>query len=296
MNKYLIDPGSVLGLRENGKDQDLCKVEIIEQFDEGGSIALQVKTYWERKNGISLMRLFPNLLYRIGEKVFRVIYSDARNLEAPYNTVLGFIGEVGKEECNRTFFEGNCIVGCGKYNPTDNYDIFKDWMRLINEVYSEDSKKRTDYTLFPEWNSFQNFAYWYENNKPKEVSPFGKYMMVWDLGHKKNIELNSKTVLFIETNILTFPRTYKYSLETPEVYSMKVNEGYLKTKNIKNYTVLYYSYETSRIESLGTFKTLEEAREVYLLHLTNKKTRIYNYLKSKGNPELEPLISKFERL
>lgn len=294
--RYIIEPGTIEGLRVSGKDTPLCKVEIVNQIDEGAYIRLLVKTYWERRDGISYMRLFPNVLYVINNKHFRVIQSKADlNENEPYNTVLEFIYDQ-EGGCNKSFYDDKCVVGCGKYTLNDHYEIYTEWKKLIDLVYSDESKRNSNYKLFSEWHSFQNFALWYEENFPKEKSPFGKYMMVWDLGRTKDITLSPTTVLFIEVNIMKFPKLYTYSLETPTVYTMKMNPKYLKAKGYEDYTVLYYSFETERVESLGTFKTLEEARDVYLMHLSNKKTRIINYLKSKGNPVLEPLIMKFETL
>lgn len=296
-SNYLIELGTVTDLQVYGKNKKLCTVEIIDQIEEDSRLRLQVKTFWERRDGgISLMRLYPSLMYIIGDKIFKSVYSKVDiDMEQPYNTILEYVNDVNVD-CDRTFYDDKCIVGCGKYSPSEHHEIYKSWLKLIDLVYSEVSKRNSNYSLFSEWHSFQSFAYWYEENFPKEKSPFGKYMMVYDLGHSRSIELNPKTVLFVEVHIMKFPKSYTYALETPSVYSMSVNEGFRKAKGYKDYTVLYYSYETERVETLGTFNTLEEARQVYLLHLSNKKTKMLNYLKSKGDCELEPLINKFERL
>lgn len=299
-DKPLIEIGTVTGLKVLNKNNDLCKVRIIDQIGSGtnDTIKLLVETYWERNNGnISYMKLFRDKVFVIGNKTFNVVKSSAEKKEDEmFNTVLEYMGEIDKG-CDTTFYDGKCIVGCGEYDITKNYDMFKDWKRVISAVYDEENQKRSNYSLYPEWHSFQNFAYWYENNFPKEESEFGSYMLVWDLARRRDIQLSPSTLAFVEVKIMKFPELYKYTLETPTIYSMKVNDSYLRSKGYKDYTVLYYSYISKRIESLGTYRTLEEARKVYLLHLMNKRTKMINYLKaSPSKVILEPLIDRFERL
>ena len=293
---YLIKPGIVTKLIVLGKNKrELCEVEVVDQVYENSSVRLQVKTYWKRRDGEkSFMRLFNNLMYEIDDKAFKVVSSTANaNEETPFNTILEYVGESAQDDCSRTFYDDKCIIGCGIYNSVENNDIFTDWKYIIDSVYGDN---KYDYTLYPEWHSFQNFAEWYSENKPTEKSKFGKYILVKDIERHNCGELGPKNTAFVEKSIMKFPKYYEYVLSNPEVYT--VAKGYDKNASSSGkYNSYVYNYETNKLELIGSFKTLEEARSEFLENLMTRRTMIIKTLKSRNlDGRYSALIQKIENL
>lgn len=298
-NGYLINLGEITSLRVKGSDKELCKVEIVDQTYEFSNVRLQVQTYWKRRDGEkSFMRLFPNGLYIINDYVFKVIYSTAKVEEGePFNTVLELLESVNDIGCNRTFYDDRCIVGCGKYNPIDHYNIYNEWKYIIDMVYGEIRGSKYSYTLHPEWNSFQSFASWYEENCPEggKSKRFGKYILVKDIGNTGTIEIGPSNTVFVEKSIMQFPRVYKYVISNDDIYSAAPSRT--QVANNKGKFVSYiYSYELGKLVLLGEYNTMEEARENYLTHIMNRRTEILKYLKDKKSMILEPLIETIQKL
>lgn len=292
---YLIKPGIVTKIIVLGKNKrELCEVEIVDQIFEGSSVRLQVKTYWKRRDEQkSFMRLFNNLLYEIDGKAFKVISSTANATdETPFNTILEYIGESGEDECSKTFYDDKCIIGCGVYNSIENNDIFTDWKYIIDSVYGEG---KYDYTLYPEWHSFQNFAEWYSENKPKEKSKFGKYILVKDIERHNCGELGPLNTVFIEKSIMKFPKYYEYVLSNPDVYT--VTKNYSSNNQGNEFKSYVYNYETNKLELLGTFRSQEEARSEFLDNLMTRRTEILKTLKQRNKTgKLSELIRRIESL
>lgn len=282
-----------------GKSRKLCDVMILEEIQEGSRTKLFCKTYWVNKSGEEIpMMIYKNIHCTINGNIYKCISSTTKTDEKPFNTILELIDD--KDSCDKTFYDGKCSVGCGKYDIINHSTIYSEWKRLIDKVYDDTKRFKTFYKLAKEWHSFQNFAEWYEDSKPKHskdsVNRFGSYILVYDLEHKREGEIGPFTCMFIQKYIMKFCELYKYTLENDNVYSWNMNFAKKIKEKTNKYGVRYYDYEKNKPGSLGDFSSLKEAREVYLVYMINKRIEILNYLKGLQNNLYLPLITEIENV
>lgn len=148
-------------------------------------------------------------------------------------------------------------MGVGEYKSRINNEQLKTyscWRSMMERGYSNKYKKKyptyKDVTVCEEWHNFQNFAKWHEENYNPET------MKGWELD--KDILVKGNKIYSPETCCFV-PKEINYLLTKSDSIRGELPIGVKKSGNKFQSRVL-----KNRIShSLGTYKTSEEAFQVY---------------------------------
>lgn len=162
------------------------------------------------------------------------------------------LGQI-KNPYDKTIYNIGCI-GVGDYQIWDNdikrnspvYDI---WSAMIERCYINKKKYPAYYgivTICDEWLVFQNFAKWYDENK---YDCEGRLHLDKDILHPGN-------KVYSPENCILLPQRINELFSVCTRGKSNLPQGIKKC--VKGYSVNY------RGESLGIYKTLIEACEVYI--------------------------------
>ena len=147
-------------------------------------------------------------------------------------------------------------IGIGKYTSRTNggpqCKCYKVWKEMLNRCYNPDCSGYKNYgqrgiTVCDEWKNYQNYAKWWEENCPGE-----DYQVDKDLLKKGNTVYCPEYCRFIPSEINS-ALTLRKNERNGYPAGVRMKEGYI---------IAQINYMGKKIH-LGTFKTIEEAFEVY---------------------------------
>lgn len=144
-------------------------------------------------------------------------------------------------------------VGVGKYKPSINRvhtQAYMDWAKMIERCYSVAYQiKKPTYVgcyVSPEWLNFQNFAAWHENNY------IAGFHLDKDLRRLGNKLYSAETCSYVPSIINTLLYDGRPSLKGLKRGASNNMLGFQASMSVEGNYV-----------ALGTYKTMDEAHEVY---------------------------------
>lgn len=173
------------------------------------------------------------------------------------NTRYDHIKEGAIKNPNKKSVFGVGFFGHGEYRASVKYKsnrYYTTWTDMFRRCYDKKFQEKfstyKDCTVVEEWHNFQNFAKWFEEN-------WEYYMDGWQLDKdvliKGNKAYSPDACCFVSSEINNlFIKSDSKRGEYP-IGVTKVKGGKYRAQIVKNNKVVY----------LGTFKTIEEAFQVY---------------------------------
>jgi len=158
------------------------------------------------------------------------------------------------------------FIGYGKYNFSINKKAYFTWAEMIRRCYDDNFKNNNktykNCSVHPDWHNFQNFAKWHEENYIEG------FELDKDLLFKGNKIYNDKNCCFL-------PKEINLLISNSRTKNSNFHCGVFKNK----YSFVSYLHINGKRKHLGSFKTEQEAIDIYNINKKIEFKRIANKYK-----------------
>ena len=166
--------------------------------------------------------------------------NDSKNInvisDLGYNTTTQMmrIRDGSIKDKNKRTICGVGYLGGDKYFASDDSVIYTRWKNMIIRCYDEDSRHlHPSYigcTVHPEWHNFQNYAIWFESNKPVDFDSV-KYHVDKDIKFPGNKIYSSNTCIFATERENTSESGKRQATNNKIFYTFSTPSGSIVTTN-----------------------------------------------------------------